>query len=144
MLRISRLAYARRSFSAMASSHTPVEDAMRQKLTATFSPTLLQIHNDSHLHSHHQAMAGSTSKETHFRVVITSDAFKGVKMQVKRHQMVYKVLEEELKREGGVHALQLRTRTREEEELQDRTEREGEGENGEPIASDETVVERRE
>lgn len=27
----------------------------------------LEIYNDSHLHSHHKAMQGSTSKETHFR-----------------------------------------------------------------------------
>lgn len=55
-------------------------------------------------------MAGSTSAETHFRVVITSEMFKG-KMQPARHRMVYKLLEEEMKRDGGIHALQLRTRT---------------------------------
>ena len=56
----------------------------------------------------------STARETHFRLVIVSDAFKG-KMQAARHRMVYKILDEELKREGGVHALQLRTLTIEEE-----------------------------
>jgi stress-induced morphogen len=58
-------------------------------------------------------MADSTSQETHFRVVITSEVFKG-KMQPARHRMVYKLLEDEMKREGGIHALQLRTRTPEE------------------------------
>ena len=55
-------------------------------------------------------MSTSTSKETHFSLVVVSDAFKG-KMQAARHRMVYKILEEELKREGGVHALQLKTLT---------------------------------
>ena len=62
-------------------------------------------------------MEGNTSKETHFRLVITSDAFKS-KMQPARHRMVYALLKEELEREGGIHALQLRTRTPEEEARQ--------------------------
>ena len=62
-------------------------------------------------------MQGSVSKETHFRVYITSEAFKS-KMQPARHRMVYGLLKEELERAGGIHALQLRTRTPEEEERQ--------------------------
>lgn len=75
-------------------------------------------------------MQGSTSKETHFRLVIASEAFKS-KMQPARHRMVYALLEEELKREGGIHALQLRTRTPEEEERQVAREM---AEQGRPIA----------
>lgn len=59
-------------------------------------------------------MAANTSRETHFRLVVVSDAFKG-KMQPARHRMVYQCLREELAQEGGVHALQLTTRTVEEE-----------------------------
>jgi BolA protein len=101
------------------------------QITAALSPTTLEIHNDSHLHSHHKAMAGSTSQETHFRVVITSEAFKS-KMQPARHRMVYALLKEEMAQEGGIHALQLRTRTPEEEAKQAEREKQ---ENGEPIAS---------
>ena len=60
-------------------------------------------------------MAGSTSAETHFRLVITSDEFKG-KPQIKRHRLVNDLLKEDLAREGGIHALQLRTMTPEEDE----------------------------
>lgn len=42
--------------------------------------------------------------------------------------MVYGLLKEELEREGGVHALQLRTRTPEEEERQLAREKEERGE----------------
>lgn len=62
-------------------------------------------------------MQDSVSKETHFRLVITSESFKS-KMQPARHRMVYALLDEELKREGGIHALQLKTRTLEEEQRQ--------------------------
>ena len=48
---------------------------------------------------------------------MTSEAFQG-KMQPARHRMVYTLLKEELEREGGIHALQLRTRTLAEEEKQ--------------------------
>lgn len=116
MLRISLATWARRPLSTMASS-SPMEDAMRGKITEALKPTTLEIHNDSHLHSHHKAMFGSTSQETHFRVVITSEAFKS-KMQPARHRMVYGLLKEEMAKEGGIHALQLRTRTLEEEQRQ--------------------------
>ncbi|KAL9580788.1 MAG: hypothetical protein Q9212_004285 [Teloschistes hypoglaucus] len=98
-------------------SPTPVEDAMRLKITEALKPSTLEIQNDSAMHAHHKAMVGSVSKETHFRLVITSEAFKS-KMQPARHRMVYTLLKEELEREGGIHALQLKTRTSEEEERQ--------------------------
>ncbi|KAK4993746.1 BolA domain UV induced protein Uvi31 [Elasticomyces elasticus] len=60
-------------------------------------------------------MAGSTSQETHFRVEVVSDAFKG-KMQPARHRLVYSLLADEMAREGGIHALQLKIRTPEEQE----------------------------
>ncbi|KAF2653541.1 bola-like protein [Lophiostoma macrostomum CBS 122681] len=102
----------------MAQSRTPMEDAMRAKITESLKPTTLEIFNDSHLHSHHKAMQGVTSKETHFRVIITSDAFKSTRMQIARHRMIYSLLKDEMAQEGGIHALQLTTRTPEEEERQ--------------------------
>lgn len=38
-----------------------------QQLTTALAPTTLEILNDSRKHSHHQAMEGVLSKETHFR-----------------------------------------------------------------------------
>ncbi|GAM88437.1 hypothetical protein ANO11243_064700 [Dothideomycetidae sp. 11243] len=96
-------------------SLTPMEDAMRRKITEALEPTDLQIFNDSHLHSHHKAMQGSTSKETHFRVNIISAAFKS-KLQPARHRLVYALLKDEMAAEGGIHALQLKTKTPEEED----------------------------
>ncbi|KAF4124960.1 hypothetical protein GMORB2_3799 [Geosmithia morbida] len=103
-----------RQLSTMNPSATPLEDAIRAKVMAAFSPQTLEIYNDSHLHSHHKAMQGSSSKETHFRLVITSEAFAS-KMQPARHRMVYALLRDEMAIEGGIHALQLRTLTPDEE-----------------------------
>ena len=48
------------------------------------------------------------NSETHFKVVAVSDQFEG-KRSVARHQMIYKLVAEEL--EGPVHALALHTYT---------------------------------
>lgn len=101
------------------------------QVTEALAPSSLEIRNDSHLHSHHKAMQGSTSRETHFQyehrsirachftdstsVSVVSDAFKS-KMQPARHRMVYGLLKDEMAAEGGIHALQLTTRTPEEDE----------------------------
>ncbi|KAL1842523.1 hypothetical protein VTJ49DRAFT_4999 [Mycothermus thermophilus] len=114
------------SSPAPAASLTPVEDAIREKLTTALQPLHLEIHNDSHLHAHHAAMRSfvdtpSVARETHFRLTIASEAFRG-KPQPARHRLVYSLLREELAREGGVHALQLRTVTPEEMEARKRKE----------------------
>lgn len=78
----------------------PVEQQILSKLTSEFAPVHLEVTNESHQHN---VPAGS---ESHFKVVLVSDAFKA-KRQVQRHQMIYGVLAEELT--GGVHALALHT-----------------------------------
>ncbi|KAI9799902.1 MAG: hypothetical protein M1833_003824 [Piccolia ochrophora] len=112
MLPRAVLRTAARPMSSMA-SQTPVEDVMRTKIKTALEPSTLEIYNDSQAHAHHQAMRGTTSAETHFRVVITSEAFRS-KMQPARHRMVYALLKDEMAQAGGIHALQLRTLTPEE------------------------------
>ncbi|KAL9016846.1 MAG: hypothetical protein Q9185_005844 [Variospora sp. 1 TL-2023] len=111
-------------------SMTPVEDTVRLKITEALKPSTLEIYNDSAKHAHHKAMQGSVSRETHFRISITSEAFKS-KMQPARHRIVYALLKEELDRAGGIHALQLKTRTPDEEEREIAREK---AEQGEPMA----------
>lgn len=136
MLRAGTRGILRQRFASMATqSTTPMEDAIKLKVctrttwrilchlliceqvTEALKPTRLEISNDSAAHSHHRAMEGSVSKETHFSLNIVSEAFKS-KMQPARHRMVYALLKEELERAGGIHALQLRTKTPEEEDKQ--------------------------
>ncbi|CAO3612845.1 unnamed protein product [Mucor hiemalis] len=65
--------------------------------------------NESHLHAHHAAMKGNTNKETHFRVTVVSEDFKG-KSLMQRHRLIYGLLDDELKNQG-LHALTLKTKT---------------------------------
>jgi BolA protein len=81
-------------------------DRMRQKLTAAFAPTRLDIIDDSHRHAGH---AGAREGgETHFTVEIVAAAFAG-KSRVERQRLVYATLAAEL--QERVHALALRTLT---------------------------------
>lgn len=57
------------------------------------------------------------------RLVITSDAFRS-KMKPARHRMIYALLRDEMSRDNGIHALQLRTLTPEEEEKEKKKEAE--------------------
>ncbi|KAF3318386.1 hypothetical protein TWF173_007798 [Orbilia oligospora] len=101
----------RRLLSTMAaSSPTPMEDIIRRKITEMLNPIALQIYNDSHKHAHHAPMQGVTSKETHFRLEIVSEAFEK-QTQMARHRSIYALLKDEMNEEGGIHALQLKTRT---------------------------------
>ncbi|KAI0837158.1 bola-like protein [Hypoxylon sp. FL0890] len=111
----SRVARQLSTMASSAASNTPMEDVIRAKITEALKPSRLEIFNDSSKHAHHKPMVGSTSKETHFRLVITSEAFKS-KMQPARHRIIYQLLKDEMAQEGGIHALQLRTMTPEEEQ----------------------------
>ena len=80
-----------------------VEAKLREKLT----PQHLQVVNESHMHS---VAPGS---ETHFKVIVVSSLFEGM-APVKRHQLVYGVLAEEMGKkpaQGGIHALAITSRT---------------------------------
>lgn len=80
-----------------------LETRMREKLMVALRPTRLDVVNESHLHEGHRNSPGSG--ESHFRVLIVSDAFSG-KSRVERHRLVNELLGDELK--GGVHALAIK------------------------------------
>lgn len=82
----------------------PIESALRDKLTATFSPERLDVVNESHLHAGHQGGAVDGTGETHFRVRIVSEAFEGM-ARLARHRAVNQALAEELR--AGLHALAI-------------------------------------
>jgi BolA family transcriptional regulator, general stress-responsive regulator len=72
------------------------------KLREAFSPESLDVSDESHLHEGH---AGHRpGGETHFRVYIVSDAFRG-KSRIERHRLINSALAKELA--GGVHALAI-------------------------------------
>jgi BolA protein len=82
----------------------PIGKTLEEKLNNAFSPTSLSVIDESHQHAGH---AGShASGESHFRVKIVAEAFRGVS-RVAQHRMVNEVLATELK--ARVHALAIET-----------------------------------
>ena len=80
-----------------------VTEAMRDKLAAAFSPTKLDIIDDSD--KHHGHAGHREGGESHFTVIIESAAFAGVD-RVERQRRVNRALSEELA--GPVHALSIK------------------------------------
>ena len=77
-------------------------EIITNKLHEAFSPESLEVQDESHLHAGH---AGHRpGGESHFRVYIVSDAFKG-KSRIERHRMINAALASELA--GSVHALAI-------------------------------------
>lgn len=80
----------------------PMKQTITDKLTKAFAPQNLNVEDESHQHEGH---AGHRpGGETHFRVHIVSEAFRG-KSRVERHRMINTTLAAELS--GGVHALAI-------------------------------------
>src|SRR3984893_7852800 len=77
------------------------EQRLRQRLESHFSPALLVIEDESHLHAGHAGAAGGHS---HFRVTIVAEAFRGVS-PVARHRLVYAAVGDLL--ETDIHALAI-------------------------------------
>ncbi|MEE2001074.1 BolA/IbaG family iron-sulfur metabolism protein [Alkalimonas sp. MEB108] len=78
--------------------HTRIE----QKLLDAFDPVVLEVINESHMHN---VPAGS---ESHFKVVIVTPQFEGMRL-LQRHRAVNAIVAEELAQD--IHALALHTYT---------------------------------
>jgi BolA protein len=78
-----------------------IEETLQSKL----SPLHLEVLDESHMHSVPEGA------ESHFKVVVVSEAFENEKL-VGRHRLVNRLLGEELR--SGMHALALHTWTPEE------------------------------
>jgi len=78
-------------------------EAIHDKLTAAFAPLRLDIEDESSRHAGHSG--ARPGGESHFNVVIESEAFRGV-AKVARQRLVYRALADELA--GPVHALAVR------------------------------------
>ena len=90
-------------------SDMAVSDRIKAKIEAALAPSSIEIIDESHKHATHahavkrQGVAGHTG-ETHFRVRVVSEAFRG-KSRVDRHRAINQLLETEFK--GSMHALAI-------------------------------------
>ena len=78
-----------------------MQKTIESTISAAFELAHLQVENESHLHN---VAPGS---ESHFKLTIVSEAFDSLPL-IKRHRMVNKALEQELRQ---IHALALHTLT---------------------------------
>lgn len=79
------------------------KDVITEKLTQAFAPQSLNVVDESHLHEGH---AGHRpGGQTHFRVDIVSESFRG-KSRIERHRLINQALSGEFT--AGVHALAIK------------------------------------
>lgn len=84
-------------------------DRIRDALLAAFTPAHLEIIDESDRHvGHAHRMGVSEVEETHYRVVLISEAFSG-QPRIARSRKVHEALEAEFK--SGLHALSLGLKT---------------------------------
>ena len=74
---------------------------LRARLQERFDPAQLTVEDESHLHAGH---AGAQGGQSHFRVRIVSEAFRGISA-VARHRLVYAAVDDLLK--NDIHALAI-------------------------------------
>tara|TARA_B110000438_G_scaffold130881_1_gene127068 strand:+ start:271 stop:594 length:324 start_codon:yes stop_codon:yes gene_type:complete len=75
---------------------------IESKLTKELAPSHLEVIDESYLHN------VEPGKESHVRIVVVSEQFETLNL-VKRHQLIYQQINEEL--EGPIHAISLHTFT---------------------------------
>jgi BolA family transcriptional regulator, general stress-responsive regulator len=91
------------------SDESNIAERIKQKLQAALAPVSLAVVDDSRRHAghahaiEHAAKTGKTG-ETHFKVKVVSESFRG-KSLVARHRMVNELLQAEFA--DGVHALSI-------------------------------------
>ncbi len=86
-----------------------VENSINTKLTEELAPLYLQVKNESYMHN------VPTGSESHFKLVIVSEKFDGLRL-IARHRMVNSILAEELANQ--IHALAMHTYTPEQWQMQ--------------------------
>ncbi|OOF24866.1 BolA family transcriptional regulator [Salinivibrio proteolyticus] len=79
-----------------------IQTQITEKLEQAFSPSFLDVRNESFMHN---VPEGS---ESHFKVVVVSDAFDGQRL-IQRHRAVNATLSDELAHH--IHALAIHTYT---------------------------------
>lgn len=79
-----------------------VADEIKVRMEQAFTPTRLEVINESHRHRGHAGDDGSG--ESHFRVVVRADAL-GPLSRIERHRAIHAALGAELV--GRIHALAI-------------------------------------
>ena len=84
----------------------PITAELTRRLEAALSPVELTLQNDSDQHAGHAGHDGSG--ESHFSLLVVSDAFAGLN-RVQRQRLVFQAVGDLM--DGRVHALQIQALT---------------------------------
>jgi intracellular septation protein len=76
-------------------------ELLRERLESRFSPAQLMVEDESHLHEGH---AGAASGQSHFRIRIVAEAFRGIP-SLARHRLIYAAVDDLMKTD--IHALAI-------------------------------------
>jgi len=76
-------------------------ERIRERLSSALDPIEMNIEDESHLHAGH---AGAEDGRGHFRVIITSEQFRGIS-PLKRHRLVFDAVGDLM--ETDIHALSI-------------------------------------
>ena len=79
------------------------ESTIFKKLSDYFSPTHLEVINESHKHIGHSQSPNSGN--SHFLIIIASEKLQGTS-RLAGQRMIYKLLEKEMRNQ--IHALQIK------------------------------------
>jgi intracellular septation protein len=74
---------------------------LRERLQKRFAPAQLTVEDESHLHEGH---AGAAGGQSHFRIRIVAEAFRGIS-SVARHRLIYAAVDDLMK--SDIHALAI-------------------------------------
>lgn len=79
------------------------EKRLYDVLKATFSPSFLEVRNESDQHNGHRG--SPHSGESHYQVCIASGVFSGIPLK-EAHQKIYQAIDQEF--QTGLHALSIK------------------------------------
>lgn len=85
---------------------------IQAKLAEALNPSQLDLVDESAMHAGHAAMKGLAAGETHFRLTVVAESFRGLP-RLQRQRLIYRILAEELA--GPVHALAVTAMTPDEQ-----------------------------
>ena len=110
LFRSTQLATPMVSFSTAEAG--PVQQRIRTAMQQTFTPSHLEVEDESHKHASHAAMRNVDHGETHFKVIVVSEQFASLS-PIERHRLVNDSLATEMDAEQGgtVHALSIKAKT---------------------------------
>ena len=78
-----------------------MQETITTKLENDFTPSFLIVNDETHMHN------VPSDSQSHFKVIVVSERFQGQSL-IKRHRMINKTLEDELK---VIHALAIHAYT---------------------------------